>query len=87
MADPKKPTKSTVATAKAKKPAKAVEVKTAEQLHDDLAKQRQEHQESRRSHRAGDLVNPHILNTQRKQIARTLTAIKQSEITSQKEAN
>lgn len=54
---------------------KAAEVKTMEQLREDLAKLRQDHLDSSKSHRQGELVNPHVLTTQRKQIARTLTAI------------
>lgn len=60
----------------AKKTAKKVEeVKTLDQLREDLTKLRQDHLDSRKSHRQGELVNPHVLTTQRKQIARTLTAI------------
>jgi len=61
-----------------KTPAKAVkatEVKTVEQLNEELLKLRQEHIESQKSHRAGELVNPHVLTVQRKGIARVLTAI------------
>lgn len=73
MADAKK-------TTKAKAPAKASEVKTVAQLHEELAKLRAEHQESRRSHRMGELVNPHVLTTQRKAIARTLTQINRAAV-------
>ena len=60
--------------------AKAVEVKTLDQLTEELAKLRNDYRESQRSHRMGELVNPHVLTVQRKSIARTLTAIKQAEI-------
>jgi ribosomal protein L29 len=75
---------TTKASAKAPKAAaksakKATEVKTVAQLQEDLLALRNEHQESRRSHRMGELVNPHVLTVQRKQIARTLTAINQAE--------
>lgn len=66
-------------------PKKAEEVKTLPQLQEELAKLRVEHVESQKSHRAGDLVNPHVLTTQRKQIARTLTAINIAARESQKE--
>lgn len=67
--------------------AKATEVKTLDQLKTELTTLRNDHQESRRSHRMGELVNPHVLTTQRKNIARTLTAMKQAELASQKEEN
>ncbi len=72
---------------KAEKSKKAVEVKTVEQLNEQLATLRADFQESRRSHRMGDIVNPHVLTTQRKEIARTLTALRHAEIASQKEEN
>ena len=72
MAD-KKTTKAPVA--KAAKATKAVEVKTVEQLNDDLVALLAENLESRRSHRLGELVNPHVLTVQRKNIARLHTAI------------
>ncbi len=78
MADAKKTTKA------ASKATKATEVKTVAQLHEALATLRQEQLESRKSHRQGDLVNPHVLTAQRKAIARTLTALKAA---SQKEEN
>jgi ribosomal protein L29 len=58
-----------------KKTAKATEVKTVEQLNDDLTALIAENLESRRSHRMGELVNPHVLTVQRKNIARLHTAI------------
>lgn len=73
MADVKKTTKAKAST-------KAPEVKTVAQLHEELAKLRAEHQESRRSHRMGELVNPHVLTTQRKAIARTLTQINRAAV-------
>jgi large subunit ribosomal protein L29 len=66
---------------------KVQEVKTVEQLNDELAKLRTEHNESRKSHRSGELVNPHVLNTQRKHIARLLTALNASKSTAVKEEN
>ena len=61
--------------AKAKKATKATEVKTVEQLNDDLIALLAENLESRRSHRQVELVNPHVLTVQRKNIARLHTAI------------
>jgi len=72
---------NTISKAGAKAPvvkaknAKAVEVKTVEQLNDDLVTLLAENLESRRSHRLGELVNPHVLTVQRKNIARLHTAI------------
>jgi len=68
MADAKKTTKAPVVK-------NAKEVKTLEQLHEELAKLDAEHLESRRSHKLGELVNPHVLTVQRKAIARVHTAI------------
>ena len=53
----------------------ATEVKTVEQLNNDLVAAVAENLESRRSHRMGELVNPHVLTVQRKNIARIHTAI------------
>jgi len=55
--------------------AKEAEVKTVEQLNNDLVAAVAENLESRRSHRMGELVNPHVLTVQRKNIARIHTAI------------
>ena len=73
MADVKKTTKAPVA--KAAKATKATEVKTVERLNADLVSLLSENLESRRSHRMGELVNPHVLTVQRKNIARLHTAI------------
>ena len=54
---------------------KEAEVKTLAQLNNDLVTLIAENLESRRSHRMGELVNPHVLTVQRKNIARTHTAI------------
>lgn len=82
MADAKKTTKAPV-----KKTVKATEVKTLDQLKEELVTLRNDYRESQRSHRQGELVNPHILTTQRKAIARTLTAIKQAGVAAAKEEN
>lgn len=65
----------------------APEVKTIEQLREDLVKLQGEHLDSRKSHRAGELVNPHILTTQRRNIARLHTAIHIQSKTAIKEEN
>lgn len=66
---------------------KAVEVKTLEQLKEELVKLQNDYRESRRSHQMGELVNPRVLTVQRKSIARSLTAIKQAETAALKEEN
>lgn len=86
MAEAKKTTKAT-SKAAAKAPKKANEVKTVAELHEELNTLRNDHQESRRSHRQGELVNPHVLTVQRKKIARTLTALKRAEKAAVKEEN
>jgi ribosomal protein L29 len=53
----------------------ATEVKTVASLQEELAKLQLEHLESRKSHKQGELVNPHVLTVQRKNIARAHTAI------------
>jgi len=58
-----------------KKTKEASEVKTIEQLNNDLVALVAENLESRRSHQMGELVNPHVLTVQRKNIARVHTAI------------
>ena len=78
MAEAKKTTKKTV---------KAEEVKTPVQLNEELTKLRADYDDLRRSHRAGDLVNPRAITVKRKEIARTLTAIKQAELAATKEEN
>lgn len=54
---------------------KAAEVKTVEQLREELATKLHDYNESRKSHVQGELVNPRTLTTQRKDIARLHTAI------------
>jgi ribosomal protein L29 len=79
MADAKKTTKAA--------PKKATEVKTLEQLHEELVKLQGEYLESRKSHRQGELVNPHVLTVQRKNVARAHTAISAAKKTAVKEEN
>lgn len=58
-----------------KKTSKAIEVKTLEQLLADLATAQDELHESRKSHAAGELVNPRVITVKKKEIARLKTAI------------
>lgn len=67
MAEAKKTTK------KAAK--KTVEVKSLAQLIEDLKKTQAELLEAQKSHRSGELVNPHVLTVKRKEVARLKTAI------------
>ena len=79
MADVKKTTKASTK--------EAVEVKTLDQLKEELVKLQNDHRESRRSHQMGELVNPHVITVQRKSIARALTAIRSAELAAAKEEN
>jgi len=54
--------------------------KTLEELQQALATVRQDMFDARKSHKQGELVNPHVLTVKRKEIARLLTAIKASEL-------
>jgi large subunit ribosomal protein L29 len=70
MAEAKKTTKKTV---------EATEVKDVTTLRADLAAKQQDLLNTRKSHRAGELVNPRVLGTIRKEIARLHTAIRAAE--------
>ena len=70
MAEAKKTTKKTV---------EATKVKDLATLHKELAAKHQDLLDSRKSHRAGELVNPRVLGTIRKEIARLHTAIRAAE--------
>ncbi len=74
-----KTTKKTAKTAK--------EVKTLEQLREELATKQQDQLEAKRSHAAGELVNPRVLTHTRKEIARLNTAIRAAELAADKESN
>lgn len=65
----------TKATAK-----KADVVKTVDELRAELATKQQDLNDSRRSHKAGELVNPRVLGQIRKEIARLKTAIRAAEL-------
>lgn len=69
MADKKTTTKAAKVTKKVQ------EVKTVEQLNEELFALQTAYVESQKSHRAGELVNPRVLTVQRKDIARLHTAI------------
>ena len=70
-------------TAKATK--KAEEVKTIEQLQVELATKQTDQLEAKRGHAAGELANPRVITTTRKEIARLHTAIRAAEIAQAKE--
>ena len=69
--------------AEVKKPTKAAVVKTVDDLVDDLKKEvaekRNDLLQAKRSHAAGELVNPKALRSLRKDIARLLTQINEKE--------
>lgn len=73
-------------TKQTKKTVAATEVKSTDKLVEELAQKQADLIASRRSHKAGELVNPKVLNTARKDIARLKTAIRAAEITSKKES-
>lgn len=64
---------------------KATEVKTLEQLRAELATKQADQIAVKRSHAAGELVNPRVLTVTRKEIARLHTAIRAAEL-SEKES-
>ena len=73
--------------AESKKTAKKAEVvKSLEDLRKDLAAKQNDLLESRKSHRAGELVNPRVPGSIRKEIARLHTAIRAAELASKKES-
>lgn len=59
---------------------KAEEVKTIEQLRADLTAKIADQLEAKRGHAAGELANPRVLTTIRKDIARLHTAIRAAEL-------
>jgi len=60
--------------------AKAVEVKTLEQLQADLLTKQNDLLEAKRSHRGGELINPRVITTTRKEIARLKTQVRAEEL-------
>lgn len=72
--------------AETKKTAKTASVvKSIDKLRAELAAKRQELLDSRRSHKASELVNPRALGQIRKEIARLLTAIRAQELAAEQE--
>ena len=72
--------------AETKKTAKTASVvKSIGELRAELAAKRQELLDSRRSHKAGEPVNPRALGQIRKEIARLLTAIRAQELAAEQE--
>ena len=69
-----------------KKIKKADEVKTIETLRTELAAKQTEQIEVKRGHAAGELANPRVLTSTRKEIARLHTAIRAAEIEAAKES-
>lgn len=69
MATAKAATKKTAAK-------KATEVKDVKTLEKDLASKQQDLLQAQRSHAGGELVNPRVLRTTRKEIARLHTQIR-----------
>lgn len=69
-----------MADAKKKTVKKATEVKSIAELQKDLATKQADLIDSRKSHRSGELVNPRVLSTTRKEIARLHTAIRAAEL-------
>jgi len=65
--------------AETKKTAKAAVVKTIDDLKKELAEKRHDLLQAKRSHAAGELVNPKALRSLRKDIARLLTQINEKE--------
>ena len=63
----------------AKKTAKAAVVKTVDDLKKELAEKRHDLLQAKRSHAAGELVNPKALRSLRKDIARLLTQLNERE--------
>lgn len=62
-----------------KKTAKAAVVKTVDDLKKEVAEKRNDLLQAKRSHAAGELVNPKALRSLRKDIARLLTQINEKE--------
>jgi len=65
---------------------KAEEVKTIEQLRTELATKQSDLLEARRGHALGELANPRVLTSTKKEIARLHTAIRAAEL-AEKESN
>ena len=66
--------------------AKAIVPKTLVELRAEAVVKRKDLMESKRSHRAGELINPRVIGQTRKEIARLETAIRTAELAAQKES-
>jgi ribosomal protein L29 len=78
--------KTTKTTKKATKPTKAaVEVKTIEDLQAELLTKKADMVTAKRGHKAGELQNPRVITTTRKDIARLHTAIRAAQLSQLKE--
>ena len=73
-------------TTKKTAPKKDAEVKTIDQLRAEVTSKTADLIAAKRSHRAGELVNPRVLTATRKEIARLNTAIRAAELAG-KESN
>lgn len=65
---------------------KATTVKSLADLQKELVEKRNDMITTKRSHRAGELVNPRVITATRKEIARLLTAITAAKTSAQKES-
>jgi ribosomal protein L29 len=83
MVAKKTTTKSTENTKKSTK--FDVKGKTVSELNQELLSSRNSLVEAKLSNRQGELINPRIITTTRKKIARILTAIKATDINGRKE--
>jgi len=70
----------TTKTTKSSKVKAATEVKSLDQLKAELLTKQSDLLETRRSHRAGELVNPRAITHGRKDVARLKTAIRAHEL-------
>ena len=61
-------------------------VPTLEELATQLATKQTDLHEAKRSHAAGELVNPRVITQTRKEIARLKTTIRQQELSGEKES-
>lgn len=76
-----------MADSKTTKKAAVTDTPNLEQLRKDLAAKQQDMLEAKRSNAAGELVNPRVITSTRKEIARISTAIRSLELAEQKESN
>lgn len=65
----------------------AVEIKSIEQLREELKTKQNDLLQAKRGHRMGELTNPRVLTSTRKEIARIHTAIRAAGINGKKENN